>query len=544
MANNNAFKSTPVVSSPAPSANANAQAPAVNATSNDEASFVWGEDPTTRYIIIETTLSGTSYKAPQPNVQGVSKKLANIWPGALYWTESKKDSNGVRLFAKLNAMVMKRDSNGTPILDDEGELTWGEGIQVTLYKQGLSKKAQAQIDELEQAKSIKPELATAIDNMIAGLQASSGWVAQKLDSKSFVSGLCGSGDALAPVIMYLNMAFSPKESAAFIKSVAKLAAKGEPGLLRFYVPMERISMPKEQWEPIKAKVNNSLIDLKHPNTGETITGPVFSWGNRTQPIAKIELVPGKYLPSSEGMDRVLSIAETDRRVAAMERNWESNEELDLKLWAEALKGRFSSSGNQWAHKAGALPKRNGGSYGDSCTLWEDAAESSAKLDKWSEMLRSLVGVKPRLTEENQRGNDNKFFSSEACEAIIQAASVQSIQPWVDFVQSLGGGNTIAPVAAPVTVTPIVTPAVVEEPSAADAENHAAMIEFVEKAFGDVPSEPEVKAIVEVEEPKAEATLSDADYLAAIMAMREEQSLDDLEEEEDLTADFFGGNIQE
>lgn len=543
MANNNAFINN-VVSSPAPGAanvQTQTQAPVGNATST-EASFVWGEDPTTRYIIIETTLSGTSYKAPQPNVQGVSKKLANIWPGALYWTESKKDSNGVRLFAKLNAMVMKRDSQGIPTLDDEGELTWGEGIQVTLYKQGLSKKALAQIAELESAKAIKPELASAIDNMIAGIQASAGWVTQKLDSKSFVSGLCGSGDALAPVIMYLNMAFSPKESAAFINSVAKLAAKGEPGLLRFYVPMERISAPKEQWEPIKAKVNNSLIDLKHPNTGETITGPVFSWGNRTQPIAKIELVPGKYLPSSEGMDRVLSIAETDRRIAAMERNWESNEELDLKLWAEALKGRFSSSGNQWAHKAGALPKRSAGQYVSTCDMWEDAKESGAKLHKWSESLRSLVGVKPRLTEENQKGFDNKFFSAAACEAIIQAAKVQSIQPWIEFVNSIGGGSTIAPVAAPVTVTPIVTPAVGSSTTAADAENHAAMIEFVEKAFGDVPSEPEVKAIVE--EPKAEAALSDEAYLAAIMAMREEQSLDDLEEEEDMTADFFGGNIQE
>lgn len=526
MANNNVFKSASIAASPSPAsiaAQENGTTSAVNAptTSNDEASFVWGENPITRYIVIETTVSGTSYKAPQPNVQGVSKKLANVWPGALYWTESKKDSNGVRLFAKLNAMVMKRDSNGTPILDDEGELTWGEGIQVTLYKQGLSKKVQAQIDELEQAKSIKPELATAIDNMIAGLQASSGWVAQKLDSKSFVSGLCGSGDALAPVTMYLNMAFSPKESAAFIKSVAKLAAKGEPGLLRFYVPMERISAPKEQWEPIKAKVNNNLIDLKHPNTGETIIGPVFSWGNRTQPIAKVELVPGKYLPSSEGMDRVLSVSETDRRVAQMERNWESNEETDIKLWAEALKGRFSSSGNQWAHKAGALPKRNGGAYADSCTMWEDAKESGAKLDKWSEALRALVGVKPRLTEENQKGSSNKFFSAEACEAIIASAAVHSIQPWIEFVNSIGGGSTIAPVAT-TTTTPV--PAVVKVVAPV------------------VPSEPEVKAIVE--EPKAEAALSDEAYLAAILAMREEQGLDDLEEEEDLTADFFGGNIQE
>lgn len=519
MANNNAFKSNVAVS-PSPASIA-AQENGTT-TSNDDASFVWGENPITRYIVIETTVSSTSYKAPQPNVQGVSKKLANVWPGGLYWTESKKDSNGVRLFTKLSAMVMKRDSNGIPALDEEGELTWGEGIQVTLYKQGLSKKAKADIAGLEdaKAKATDAKMIGVIDKMIDDIQASAGWVAQKLDSKSFVSGLCGSGDALAPVTMYLNMPFTPKESATFVKAVAKLAAKGEPGLLRFYVPMERISAPKEQWEPIKAKVNNSLIDLKHPNTGETITGPVFSWGNRTQPIAKIELVPGKYLPSSEGMDRVLSIAETDRRVAAMERNWESNDELDLKLWAEALKGRFSSSGNQWAHKAGALPKRNGGAYADSCTMWEDAKESSAKLDKWSEALRALVNVKPRLTEENQRGNDNKFFSAQACEAIIDAAKVQSIQPWVDFVQAIGGGNTIAP-----TTAPSVSPAVVE-------------------VVAVVPSEPEVKAIEEPKAESSEATLSDADYLAAIMAMREEQSLDDLEEEEDLTADFFGGNIQE
>lgn len=528
MANNNAFKVN-VVASPTPSASvngggANVQAPAVNTATNDEASFVWGEDPTNcnRYIIIETTLSGTSYKAPQPNVQGVSKKLANIWPGAVYWTESKKDSSAFRLFAKLNAMVMRRDSAGIPILDDEGEISWAEGASFTLCKQGLSKKAQAQIAELEQAKSIKPELATAIDNMIAGLQASAGWLTQKLDSKAFVANLCGTGSALAPVTMYLNLPFSIRESAAFAKAVAKLSAKGEPGLLRLYVPMEQMSMPKEKWEPIKAKVNNSLIELKHPNTGNVITGPVFSWGNRTQPIAKIELIPGKYLASSEGMDRVLSVAETDKRIAGMERGWEADEEQDFKLWAEALKGRFCSEGNQWAHKAGALPRRNAGQYASTCDMWNEAKESSAKLDKWSESLRALVGVKPRLTEENQKGNDNKLFSTEACEAIIASAKAQSIQPWVDFVNSVGGGNTIAPVA-PTTAPTSVSPAVVEvTPS--------------------VPSEPEVKAIVE--EPKAEATLSDADYLAAIMAMREEHSLDDLEEEEDLTADFFGGNIQE
>lgn len=513
MANNNVFKSASIAASPSPAsiaAQENGTTSAVNAptTSNDEASFVWGEDPTTRYIVIETTVSGTSYKAPQPNVQGAVKKLANVWPGALYWTETKKDSSAFRLFAKLNAMVMRRDSAGIPILDDEGEISWAEGASFTLCKQGLSKKALAQIAELESAKAIKPELASTIDNMIAGIQASAGWVTQKLDSKAFVANLCGTGAALAPVTMYLNMPFSIRESAAFAKAVAKLSAKGEPGLLRLYVPMEQMSMPKEKWEPIKAKVNNSLIELKHPNTGNVITGPVFSWGNRTQPIAKIELIPGKYLPSSEGMDRLLSVAETDKRIAGMERGWEADEEQDFKLWAEALKGRFCSEGNQWAHKAGALPKRAGGQYESSCQFWIDTKESQAKFDKWGESLRALVNVKPRLTEENQKGNDNKLFSTEACEAIIASAKAQSIQPWVDFVNSIGGGNTIAPVAAPVTVTPIVTPAVVEEPKS------------------------------------SEAALSDEAYLAAIMAMREEQGLDELEEEEDLCADFFTGNIQE
>lgn len=543
MANNNVFKSAPIVASVSPELNAAIEngtatiASATTTTATEEASWVWGDEPTTRYVVIETTMSGTSVKAPQPNVQGVSKKLANVWPGAMYWTESKKDSNGVRLFTKLNAMVMKRDANGIPLLDDEGELTWGEGIQVTLFKQGLSKKTQAQIAELEATKSIKPELASAIDNMIANLQATAGWVKQKLDSKAFVANLCGTGSALAPVTMYLNMPLSVKESASFVRAAMKMAAKGEPGILRFYVPMEQMSMPKDKWEPVKAKVNNSLIELKHPNTGEVITGPVFSWGNKTQPITKIELIPGKYLPSSEGMDRVLSVAETDKRIANMERGWESNEDNDLRLWAEALKGRFCSNGNMWAHKAGTLPKRNAGTYADTCDMWEDAKESPAKLDKWSESLRALVGIKPRLTEENQRGNDNKFFSAQACEAIIASAKVQSIRPWVDFVESVGGSNTIA---APVVVAPIVP--VTPELSAEEAENHAAMIEFAEKAFPVVPSEPEFKAIAvsSTEEP----SLSDADYIAAIMAAREEESLDDLEEE-DMTADFFpNGNTQE
>jgi hypothetical protein len=472
--------------------------------------------------MIETTMSGTSAKAPQPNVQGVSKKLANVWPGACYWTESKKDSSGVRLFTKLNAMVMKRDNNGIPILDEEGELTWGEGIQVTLFKQGLSKKAKADIAGLEDTKAntTDAKMISVIDKMIADLQASAGWVSQKLDSKAFVANLCGTGSALAPVTMYLNMPLSVKESASFVRATMKMAAKGEAGILRFYVPMEQMSMPKSEWEPIKAKINNSLIDLVHPNTGEVITGPVFSWGNKAQPIAKIELIPGKYLPSSEGMDRVLSVSETDKRIAGMERGWESNEDNDLRLWAEALKGRFCSNGNMWAHKAGSLPKRSAGAYATSCNMWEDAAESPAKLDKWSESLRALVGVKPRLTEENQKGNNNKFFSAQACEAIIASATIQSIKPWVDFVESVGGSDTIAPVAT-IPSTPAIVEVIAPEP------------------------EPEVEVEVEPEvEVEETEDLSEADYLAAILAARAEESLDDLEEEEDLTADFFGGNIQE
>jgi hypothetical protein len=525
MANNNAFKS-PIVASVSPELNAainNGTATIASATTtSSEASFEWGTQPTTQYILVETTMSGKSVKAPQLGVQGASKTLANIWPGAMYWTENTKQAGTVRLFAKLNAMVLQRNDAGIPLLDEEGELTWKDGVSVTLCKQGLTKAQRKQIAELESAKSIKPELVTAIDSMIAGIQANAGWVNQKLDSKAFVTGLCDSGDSILPVVMYLNMAFSAKESAAFIKAAVKLG--NEPGLLRFYIPVERLAMPKSEWKPVKVKVGNSVIDLKNPNTGEIISGPEFSWGNRTQPIAKIELIPGKYLPSSEGMDRVLSAEESAKRVAKMERTWESNEELDIKLWAEALKGKFSSSGNMWAHKAGALPKRNAGAYVSTCTMWEDTAEFPVKFDKWSESLRALVGVKPRLTEENQKGNNNKFFSAQACEAIIASATIQSIQPWVDFVESVGGGNTInttAPVAT--TITPV--PAVVE-----------VIVAPV------VPSEPEVKAIAV--SSTEEASLSEADFLAAILAARAEEGLDDLEEEEDLTSGFFGGNIQE
>lgn len=528
MAYNNAFKVNNVVSSPAPGAQPQVKeewAPGAEAPIT-EASFVWGEDPTncSRFIIVETTISGTSYAPPQPGQKVASKKLCNIWPGQIYWTELKKNANAFRLFAKLNAMVLQRDANGVPILDEEGELSWGEGVSFTLCKQGLSKKAQADIAGLEdaKAKATDAKMIAVIDKMISELQASGGWLKQKLDSKSFVSSICGTGEALAPVSMYINFAFSTQECIAFNKAVAKLAQTGKPGLLRMYIPIDRLAMPKSKWEVVKAKVNNTAVDLIHPNSGKAITGPVFSWGNSDQPLAKVEIIPGKYLPSSQNMDRLLSVSETDKRVAQMERTWGGDEDQDFKLWAEALKGRFCSEGNQWAHKGGALPKRNAGTYATSCDMWNEAKESSAKLHKWGESLRSLVGVKPRLTEENQRGNDNKFFSAAACEAIIQAASVQSIQPWVDFVNSIGGGNTIAPTTAPTSVSPAV----------------------VEVVAAVVPSEPEVKAIEEPKASEAEAALSDEAYLAAIMAMREEQGLDELEEEEDLCADFFTGNIQE
>lgn len=479
-----------------------------------QGTFEWGTNPTSQYILVETTVSGKSFKMPTPGMKDADKKLTNLWPGAIYWTETKQ-AGAYRLFAKLNAMVLQRDSKGVPLLDSEGELTWKDGVQVTLCKQGLTKAQRQQIAELQSAKAIKPEIAPAIDGLIAGIQNQAGWVQQKLESKSFVTALCDSGDSILPVVMYLNMALDAKESVAFVKSVQKLGDK--PALLRFYIPVERLSMPKEEFKPVKVKVGKTTIDMKHPVTGEAITGPEFSWGNRNQPIAKIELVPGKYLPSSEGMDRVLSVEETTKRIAQMERSWEAPEEGNIKLWTESLKGKFSSSGNQWAHKAGALPKRSGGTYAASCTMWEDAVESSAKLEKWSEALRALVGVKPRLNEENQKGNNNPLFTSEACEAIIASASAQSIQPWMDYVAGIGG--TVKPASIP---TPVAAPEVKEEVT--------------------VPTvmEPEVQAIAEVSsEPTQE------EILAAILAAREEQDLDDLEEEDDIMGSFFsGGNVQD
>lgn len=487
--------------------------PPANPAVENEASFVWGTDPVTQYIIIETTLSGKSFQMPNVVAGGKGGTLANVWPGKLHWSPSTKQAGALRLFTKLSAMVLQRDSNGTPILDEEGELSWKDGIQVTLCKQGLTKAQLKDIEGLEAMASAKPEMSTAIQGLIDGIKSQSGWVKQKLNSKRFVTGLCDSGDSILPVMMYLNMAFSAKEAQEFVKKVQKLG--DQPALLRFYIPMEQLSMPKEAYEPVKVKVGNGVIDLKNPNTGEAIMAPVFSWGNRTQPIAKIELVPGKYIPSSEGMDRVLSVEETGKRVEMMQREWQAKEEASLFLWGECLKAKFSSSGNQWAHKAGALPKRSAGVYADSCTLWEDAKESPAKLEKWSEALRALVNVKPRLNEENQKGTSNKMFSSEACEAIIASATIQNIQPWLDYIQGIGGA-----VKASVPVTPVVqAPAPV-------------VVTPVEVAPAPV-IEPEVQAI---EEP------SEADIMAAILAAREEQGLDDLEEDEDLMGDFFGGNV--
>ena len=480
--------------------------------------FEWGSNPTTQYILLETTVSGKSFKMPTPGMKDANKKLANVWPGAIYWTESKK-AGAYRLFTKLNAMVLQRDSKGIPLLDSEGELTWKDGVQVTLCKQGLNKVERNKIAELNKAKDNNPKLAEPIETAIADIQKNAGWIQQKLDNKSFVTGICDSGESILPVTMYLNLALSSKESLAFVKSVQKLGDK--PALLRFYIPVERLTMPKEQFKPVKVKVGNSLLDMKHPGTNEPVMGPEFSWGNRTQPIAKIELIPNKYLPSSEGMDRVLSVEESKKRIALMERPWETNDE-GIKLWAESLKGKFSSSGNRWAHKAGALPKRSASSYAGSCAMWEDAVESPAKLEKWSEALRNLVGVKPRLNEENQKGNDNTQFSKEACEAIIASASQQSIEPWMDYVTSIGG--TVKPVETQAS-TPVETP--VEAPVEAPGSNTGV--------------EPEVQAIEE-EEISSEPT--EQEILAAILAAREEESLDDLEDEEDLTGDFFGGNIQE
>jgi hypothetical protein len=518
-ANLNALTSAPIVTSPSPEADAagnwapGAQAPVT------EASFVWGEDPTdcSRYIIIETTISGTSYQAPRPGMPVSHKKLCNIWPGQIYWTETKKDANSFRLFARLNAMTLNRSEDGVPILNEDGDLTFSEGIQVYLCKKGLSQQAQANITGLEAARATaKPEMVPTIDKLLAEEKAKTGWMKQKLDSRSFVANLAGTGEALVPVTMYLNFAFSIKQSADFNRAVAKLNSKGEAGLLRFYVPIEQLSMPKSKWEVVKAKINKTTtIDLKHPVTGKLISGPVFSWGNAEQPISKVEIIPGKCLPSAKNMDRMLSVKETDRRVAGMEREWNTSEETEIRNWAEALKGRFSSEGNKWAHKAGALPKLNGGIYGTTCEFWQETAEDKAKFQYWCEMLRSLVGDKPRLHEENLTGS--KLFLAETCEAIIAAGATQSIKPWMDYLATIGKGTTTVSVVSVPSVAPT-TPVVNS-------------------------IEPEVKAIEE-STPVAQTSEeepSEDEITAAIFANR--MNLDELADEPDLTGDFFQ-NYQE
>lgn len=508
-ANLNALTSAPIASSPAPGA-PSPEAPAAGNWAPGtqapvtEASFVWGEDPTdcSRYIIIETTISGTSYEAPRPGMAVTHKKLCNIWPGQIYWTETKKDSKAFRLLARLNAMALNRSDEGVPILDEDGDLTFSEGIQVYLCKKGLSRQAQANIAGLEAARATaKPEMVSTIDKLLAEEKAKTGWMKQKLDSRSFVANLAGTGEALVPTTMYMNFPFSIQQSSLFSKAVAKLHSKGQAGLLRVYIPIDQLAMPKDKWEVVKVKINKTTtIDLKHPNTGKLITGPVFSWGGpEQQPIHKVEIIPGKCLPSAVNMDRMLSVKETDRRVAGMEREWNTSEETEIRNWAKALKGRFSSEGNKWAHKAGALPKLNGGIYGTTCEFWQETAESEVKFYQWSEMLRSLVGDKPRLHEENLTGS--KVFMASTCEAIIACARAQSIQPWMDYLATIGKGTTTVSVPS-------------------------------------VAVEPEVKAIEE--STPAEEETSEEEIVAAILANR--MNLDELPDE-DCTGDFFQ-NYQE
>lgn len=487
--------------------------------------WVWGEVPEGQHLIVETTLSGNSFKMPQPTDKVTGGTLANIWPGKINWTaKGAKQAGTFRLFAKLNAMVLDRDANGVPVLDKEEEFVYKDGAQFSIRKQGLSKEVKGQIKQLESAKGENPALTGAIDEAVAKLKASASWITKKLDSKSFVSGLLDSGDTLLPVLMYINFPMNGKESLAFVKEVAKLNQAGEPGLLRFYLPMERLSMPKDKWEAVKINVNGQTVDMKDPRTGETVMAPVFSWGNKTQPIARIELVHGKYLPSSQGMDRVLSLSESLRRVELMQREWESSAEGELALWEESLKGKFASNGNRWAMKAGALPALTMGQYAATCSLWEDAKSSPAKFDKWAEKLISYVGVKPRLDQEKGKGLGDKF-SQAACDAILASAKVQSIEPWVNFV----GKPIVTPVATPVVVIP-------------EVEVEVNPVTLVVEETTVVTPEPEVQAL-ETEEidpqllAMSKQTGIPVEELLAIAGNMAGGSLEDLDEEEEFDTFF-------
>lgn len=526
MANLNAFNSNSASVSTSNVQQAQVVNPAVEATEGN--TWVWGEVPTTDYLIVETTLSGSSFGMPGSKKKAngeTSQVLAHVWPGKLMWSDGKK--GGHRLWVSMSAMVMKRDADGIPTVDDEGELCFEKGAQFILNRNGVSKANLAKAAEIKATLANPSALAATaaqfgaapevlkglLEGQLATLEAPS-WKSQTVDSRSFVKAVTG---GLAPLDLMMNFPLTPKEVASFIKECANLHKAGQPGLLRVFVPMERLALPKEEWTPRQATINGTLQELKHPSTGATIMGATASWGNRAQPIARIELVPNKYLPSSQGMDRVLSLADTQKRLSVMEAKWEEEVTEDLMFWAEELKGKFSPMGVRWAHKAGALPYIQGSEYSSTCDLWEDWS-NPAKQDKWVKALEACVGVKPCLKEEMGKAScKGQLFSEAALAAIIASAKAKSIEPWIAHCKgnmAEGVKPTVEFVnAQPKPAAPVV---VVEEPKV--------------KAV-----EPEVQAM---EMTKEEEALPDVDLASIdINSLFGDSGLQLLDEEDD---DLLGG----
>lgn len=495
MANLNAFSNSASVSTSNVQAPQVVFPPAVEATEGN--TWVWGEVPTTDYLIVETTLSGASFAMPGTKTKADGKPnqvLANIWPGKLMWSEGKK--GGHRLWASMSAMVMKRDANGVPVVDEDGELCFQKGAQFILNRNGVSKANLAKVAEIKATLANAQALAATaaqlgaapemlkglLEGQLATLEAPS-WKSQTVDSRSFVKAVTG---GLAPLDLMMNFPLTPKEVASFIKECANLHKAGQPGLLRVFVPMERLALPKEEWTPRQATINGTLQELKHPSTGATIMGATASWGNRAQPIARIELVPNKYLPSSEGMDRVLSLADTQKRLSVMEAKWQEEVAEDLMFWAEELKGKLSPMGVRWAHKAGALPYIQGSEYSSTCDLWQDWS-NPAKQEKWVKALEACVGVKPCLKEEMGKAScKGQLFSEAALAAIIASAKAKSIEPWVAHCK----GNMavgVKPTVEFVNAQPKPpAPVVVEEPKVKAVEPEVQVMEMTKEEEDSLP----------------------------------------------------------
>jgi len=450
-----------------------AQAP-VAVNQDQDKYLVFGQVPSEgNYLKIETTVSTKYVNLPsQAGSDVTGGTVCTCWPGRLVW--STKHTPFPRLLVHLTALPVKRTEGGQPLFDEYGDPVFEDnGAKITLVRPGAVTQEQlATIQGLADEGKL-PEAAA----MLADAKANQKPLEKEIPPQEFVKRLTGQ---LAPSQLSIVIPGGEEESSDILETIQEAHEEGQPCLMTFYLPFERISTYGSK-EVLKYKDQAGNLVTATNAEGETI--PMLKWryGNGSARVGAIRLEPGASLPRQVDTSRWLSKEETDKVVDAWT-NYKApanqGRSQDLSLWKEALEWAFQKNGNKWHMAIGAYPKPDQ----DSCAMWEDWKDE-AKAKVWTEKLHEAVGVKKAPYETRKKWGS--LFTAEMQGVLVECAKRGDGALWQVYLASD-----------------------VEAPAKAEEEDTKAPAEVPLKEVAP-PEETEAPAEVPLEEPEGQL-MSDED----------------------------------